>query len=199
MSDQPFASVRDEIRFFMDKGYQVSFGYFGALAALIAATKLQATTDVAATLGFPVGMLLAIAIVLLNVLYLSVAGGCLFGVLKRGYFILTNAGDAVDREVLVKAEWEVFVRSVRERLFANAFLDDMAWNVDNYYMVPILTFIVGVSVAALVYAWLADASTMARAVTVGLALLHLLPIATLMAVARLDGVCRKYVAAHKSE
>src|SRR5438067_2399770 len=82
-------AVKSEIAFFMEKSFQVSFGYAGAVAALTAGVAVENFRAVVEQTGLRICVVWALSLLVLDFIYLTTAGGCLFGVLKRGYFILS--------------------------------------------------------------------------------------------------------------
>ena len=139
MMEADAQAVRTEIAFFMEKSFQITFGYLGSAAALTAGVAIDDVRALIAQNGLEIGSLWAVALLVLNVLYLTAAGGCLFAILKRGYFILTQSNASS-----TDARWERFLRTQAYSVFGSKFLDRIAWNFDNFYMAPVL-FAIGVS------------------------------------------------------
>lgn len=181
--------VKREITFFMEKTFQVSFGYFGALIAFLAAFKLEIVQAAGQAIGTGGGVVIAWAVLLLDVIYLTVAGACIYAVLKRGYFILIRAAVADPLRA-----WEVFERAAEENPIRGDAVPGISWNVDNYYMAPIYILIVVISAVAAGYCLLVP-NTLARAIMGVLVSLHIFPAGwTLVAAKRMDGLCRRHLA-----
>ena len=176
MSDERLQAVKEEIRFFMEKSFQVSFGYVGALVALAAAIKFDVLVDVARASGMGQGVLLSCALVVVNNVYSTVAVACLFAILKRGYFILTSTPPSAEAQVSIHRQWEIYVRSSSNCLFASPSLNGLAWNVDNYYMLPVFALIQAVSVGAVVYPWCVESPLLIRIAIVLLYFMNLVVI-----------------------
>jgi hypothetical protein len=192
MNENTFSFVTDEIRFYMEKAFQVSFGYGGALVALIAAAKLEVFKDLAPS--YSTEYLLATTVLLLNVLYLALVTGCLFAILKRGYFILRQCSRE-ESEQKLHLEWEMFFRGSDDVRVTAAFMNRHAWNIDNYYLVPILVLIAVISGFASYHSWKAGTSTDAHVITAVLIVLHVIPAASLYFTHQLDVLCRQTIAA----
>jgi hypothetical protein len=146
-------AVKSEIAFFMEKTFQVSFGYLGALAALAAAAKLDVLTAAASLLDVRVRMVVVTAVLMANAVYLTLACGTLFAVVKRGLFIIQQTSlaqiDAAPRSIHL--DWEVFVRRPPPEVGAPAWGRVAAWNFDNFYMVPLFLLIACSSVGVAVF------------------------------------------------
>lgn len=181
--------AKSQIAFFMEKSFQVSFGYITALVALIAAAKLDVMSGLADKLTTSSAVLVALAILLLNTVYLSIGAACVFAILKRGLFLLTCAEHSDDQRGS-QVEWEIFVRRPPRPLYRRSVVSKLAWNVDNYYMVPVYVYIFAISGGAFAYGWAADSSMLARGSLVVIFCLHVIPVSALLATARLNRVCR---------
>lgn len=191
MNETRFDFVKDEIRFFMEKSFQVSFGYIGALIAIVATVKLDALDALARQLGMTTGLVVSVLILAMNGLYLTIAIACLFAILKRGYFILDNAPSATTAESDLHSKWETYVRSYSKDLFALRPLNHVAWNLDNYFMLPIFVLIMLVSVAAAFYPWVVESCLWFRLATLILLLANLTVLGFgTAATGRLDRLCR---------
>lgn len=184
--------IRSEIRFFMDKTFQLSLGYIGMIVASIAVVKFELVAALANRWGLPMGVLLCPFILVINSLYLTVSSAFVFAVLKRGYFILMNsAASTVTDDVRPYRTWEVWVRTGSDGLFGPPRMNALAWNVDNYYLIPLAALIGLLSVAVTVYPMIVDASPGVRAVVGVLFVAHLIPpVCILWATHRLDKLCR---------
>jgi hypothetical protein len=79
----------------MEKTFQVSFGYLGALVALVGAAGLDVMSVAADRLHLSVTALFCCGVLMVNVVYLSLAAGLLFATVKRGLF-LVMASDSRD-------------------------------------------------------------------------------------------------------
>src|SRR5229473_5059255 len=78
MAAEPdFALQKSEIAFFMEKTFQISFTYFGGLVAFFALSKTAVTSAVVKATGIPLGILAALVILLLNLLYVTLACACI--------------------------------------------------------------------------------------------------------------------------
>jgi hypothetical protein len=134
------SGIKAEIQFFMEKCFQASFGYLAGLFAVLALSRVDYVSDLASAAHMPVRSLISVIVLLLNLFYFTVIGSCLFAVLKRGYFILALGAESVD------AKWELFTR--RDRQKSARPMHALAWNIDNYYMLPIFGVLFVVSVIA---------------------------------------------------
>ena len=187
MTEGDAQAVKAEIAFFMEKSFQITFGYLGSAAALTAGVAVDDIRALLTEAGVEIGPLWAVILLVLNVMYLTAAGGCLFAVLKRGYFILIHSAASS-----TNARWERFLRTQTYPVFGLKVLDRIAWNFDNFYMAPVL-FAIGLSsVGASAYAWNAGSDPRVRWAVAGLLLLHALPVAIFLAISRLDYACRTY-------
>ena len=174
-SPESLARVKDEITFFMEKTFQISFGYLGALIALAAASGLDASRAVARELGLGTAPLFCTGVLLLNALYLSLAAGTLFATIKRGLYLIQQ-----DPGALGHRRWETYVRrSDDDSPFRPGALAFYAWNLDNFYMTPLFVLIAVVSVVTAVIG-VREADSALAATTVLLAAgMHAVPLAAL--------------------
>ncbi|HEY5058486.1 MAG TPA: hypothetical protein VII51_05660 [Gaiellaceae bacterium] len=161
------SGIKSEIQFFMEKCFQASFGYFAGLVALLAISKTSYVSAIARALDVPTTSLVSGVVLALNLCYFVLVLSCLFAVLKRGYFILTLPYRSLDRE------WEEFSRVQFETTSEHA-MGRYAWNIDNYYVIPILSLLFVVSVAAAAVG-LHSGPTVARLVIAALTVFHLIP------------------------
>lgn len=174
----------------MEKVFQVSFVYFAGIAAFFALSKSEVMTSIVRATGLPLGGLVAVVILLLNLVYVTLACACLFAILKRGLFILTHTSNPKTpaEQMSLHREWEVFVRD--DSSMGPGRMRNIAWNIDNYYMVPLLSVIVVASVTAAIMAAMSD-SFIIRIVAAALIMLHAIPIFILRQLSVLDRQCRK--------
>jgi hypothetical protein len=150
-TDSDFTSQKSEVSFFMEKTFQISFAYFGGLVAFFALSKTSFMTAIVQASGIRLGILVALIVMLLNLVYLTLACACLFAILKRGMFILKHSPRTAEAKVSVYVEWEKFVRD-DSMLPAGGRLRPLAWNIDNYYMLPLFAVIIISSAGAGWYA-----------------------------------------------
>jgi hypothetical protein len=133
MANDQFKDVKDEIRFFMDKSFQASFAYIGALVAAAYSVKLDVLSETSTLIGISSSVILSSILLLANFIFLTVNLGCIFAVIKRGIFIVASAERDSASSV---AEWEVFLQ------LKAAGLGFVAWNTDNLYLTPIVMVVV---------------------------------------------------------
>jgi hypothetical protein len=183
MTQESLSSIKNEITFFMEKSFQFSFVYVGAIFAGIASTKLEVMDILAAKLNTKPLLLVVTSILVLNLVYLTLAASCIFAILKRGYFILTHSSEDPEG---VLVSWEKFVRK------SNREFGDLGWNVDNYYVGVIYFLVLILSLAAFLYG-LFNYSGKGVAILFVLLALHILPIWALIQTAKLNAVCRRLI------
>ena len=128
MADKALKEVKDEIRFFLEKSFQVSFAYAGALAVTALSARLDVIRDLSQTTGLARSVILAFLILVNNAVYLSISLACSFALVKRGMFVL--ASDAGEADEILR-EWEKFLR------MPAAGFGKTAWNIDSYYLAPV--------------------------------------------------------------
>lgn len=175
MAAEPdFALQKSEITFFMEKTFQISFTYFGGLVAFFALSKTAVANAVVKATGIPVGILAALVILLLNLLYVTLACACIFAILKRGLFILKHSPRSPGSKEPLHIEWERFVRD-SSLMPARHRLRSLAWNIDNYYMVPLYALIVMSSLGAASYA-LAGGPLQAQIAAAILVFFYIIPV-----------------------
>ena len=167
--------VKSEIEFFMEKTFQVSFGYLGALVAIGAAVNLEIIDKVADRLRMSPVPLACALVLSANVVYLSLAAGTLFATLKRGLYLVEN--HSVDSSHL---RWESFLRDHNASVFRQRRLGFLAWNVDNFYMVPLFALIFAVSVVASVMGVASSDRTLDWIGLIALMALHAIPLQMLL-------------------
>ena len=146
MSGDVAGRVSDEIAFFMEKTFQLSFGYLGGLAALTFASGSSITSDLASALAIPTAIVIPVALLGANSLYMSLSIGTLFAAMKRGRFLMDLSADKSEQWL-----WERFLRSPSDSFRARAG-GQVLWNLDNFYMVPAFLLIATTSVVAAVLA-----------------------------------------------
>lgn len=177
-----FSGQRDEIKLYMDKGYQASFGYFAALVAVFAVSKTAYAADVAAAIGVSVVLATALFLLVTNLFYSIILLSCLFAILKRGLFILRMA-DSSDRD------WEVFARDPT-KFDVWASRGRIAWNIDNWFMIPVLVVILLVSVGA-VYVGIKQGGLYIKLSAFALFALHTIPAWMLISLSALSAECTR--------
>jgi hypothetical protein len=176
------SAQRDEIKLYMEKGFQASFGYFAALLAVLALGNSSYTTDFAKYLNINAADILLIFVLVTNLFYLILLTSCLFAILKRGLFILSDH-HAVERE------WEVFARDPSTfKVWQDK--NKIAWNIDNLFMVPVFLLIGIISVWAFVLGW-QSTSVPVRWIAIFVAVLHLFPIWMLFSLSVLNSECQR--------
>jgi hypothetical protein len=169
--------VKGEITFFMEKTFQISFGYLGALVALAAASGLDASQAVAKELGIGTAALFCTGILLLNAVYLSLASGTLFATIKRGLFLIEEDRDGSHRR------WETFVRKRKDPPFRRGGF--FAWNLDNFYMTPLFALIVVISIVTAIIGVREAAGALANAAVFAGVTAHILPLSMLVITGKL--------------
>jgi hypothetical protein len=192
-SGPDFASQKSEIAFFMEKTFQISFTYFGGLVAFFALSKTSFMKAVVQASGIRLGILVALVVILLNLVYITLACACLFAILKRGLFILKHNPYSGNSKASLYVEWEKFVRD--DSLMPTWHrLRQAAWNIDNYYMLPLFAVIIMSSAVA---SWYALAGGLLKAeVAVGILLfLYLIPGYMFYYMAVLNRECRRLLMA----
>lgn len=188
-TDPDFASQKSEVTFFMEKTFQISFAYFGGLVAFFALSKTSFMKAIVQASGVRLGILVALVVMLLNLVYLTLACACLFAILKRGMFILKHSPRSAESKASLYVEWEKFVRD-DSVLPAWARLRPLAWNIDNYYMLPLFAVIIMSSAAAGWYA-LAGEQTKGDIAATILIVLYVIPGYMTYYMAVLNRECRR--------
>jgi hypothetical protein len=187
--DLDFASQKSEIAFFMEKTFQISFTYFGGLVAFFALSKTNFMKAVVLTSGIRLGILVALVVMLLNLVYVTLACACLFAILKRGMFILKHSPRSSESKASLYVEWEKFVRD--DSLLPTWHrLRPLAWNIDNYYMLPLFAVIIMSSAGAGWYA-LAGGSLKGEIASAILIALYVIPGYMFYYMAVLNHECRR--------
>ena len=199
MSQGSIDAVKQEIHFFMEKSFQVSLGYVGTFVALAAVAKFDLLTKLSSFLGISVVAILSVAVLLINITYLTLASACIFATLKRGYYILLHAPENIENKFADYRHWEIFVRIADPPLVQKRFFNILAWNVDNYYMLPLFLFIGISSIFAVVYGWHASNQLISKVLFLCLSFLHIIPIACLSANGLLNNKCRERALSINSE
>lgn len=184
MNSESLQIIKSEITFFMDKSFQFSFVYVGAVFAGIASIKLDVIDTWAIKLHTTAETLLTILILLLNLVYLILASSCIFAILKRGYFFLAHSDQQPEGPLVV---WEKFVRK------ATGSFSTLGWNVDNYYVGVIWFFIFALSMCGFFYGILNATGTSVIVLSVLMAL-HGIPVWCLVQTAKLNRACRAKIA-----
>jgi hypothetical protein len=187
---EAFEETHAQIRFFMATTVRASFGYLTALAAVLTTSSSSYVQTAAETMGTTPAVLISETVLVLNLFYFTLVGGCLFAVLKRGLFILETGNEGTS------VCWETFSRLQRSRgkLWANA-AGRVAWNIDNLYMVPLFAVLAAGSLAASAIA-IDRASAWPLALAFALIVLHAVPGAMLFYVFALNRECQVAVIAN---
>src|ERR1700733_1434304 len=187
--ERDFAPQKAEVAFFMDKTFQISFTYFGGLVAFFALSKTDFMKAVVQASGIRLGILTALVILLLNLVYVTVACACLFAILKRGLFILKHSPRSSDSKASLYIEWERFVRD--DSLMPTWHkLRPLAWNIDNYYMLPLFAIILMSSAGAGWYA-IGDGVIKAKLSAIILIAFYAVPVYMFYYMAMLNNECRR--------
>lgn len=145
MSDGGLDLIKQDMLFYLDKTFQFSFVYVGAVFAVLAGAQSSVVNKLAFSFNIAHGdLIVPAAILLLNLLYLTLAMSCAHAILKRAYFMLDyrNATTVSDK---VLNEWERFTRNP-----VNGF-KVVTWNVDNYFPIAVYGMILFLSVFLSVY------------------------------------------------
>lgn len=188
-TDSDFASQKSEVSFFMEKTFQISFTYFAGLVAFFALSKTSFMKAVVQASSLHLGILVALVVLVLNLVYVTLACACLFAILKRGMFILKHGLRPGDSGVSLYMEWEKFVRD-DSLMPVSPRLRSLAWNIDNYYMLPLFGLIIASSVGAVWYVQ-ADGTTEAKIIAAILAFLYVIPGYMLYYMGVLNRECRR--------
>lgn len=188
--DQPATDgpVRAEIQFFMDKVFQVSLAYIVALGTLLAFANSAMVITYGGLAKMPPAALVANILLLLNVVYLTLTTACLFAVLKRGLFALTNKTQVSE----TWHRWEIFVRRDTDWPITKR-LPGLAWDIDNYYALPLTGLIIIMSGLAGAVCFTSNHIT-AIVAAAALLVLHAVPGWTAWQLRNLNIVCRQAVA-----
>lgn len=193
MGDDSINAVKQEIKFFMEKSYQISLGYVGSIIAVLAIVKMDVIKPLSQFLTITEKSTICIAILLINATYLTLASACIFATLKRGYFILLLDSQSDDFKINNYQYWEMFVREPNPPLLRIKFLNMLVWNVDNYHMMPLFMFIIISSTFATYYGLETSAGVLDYAMLIILSILHIIPMFCLISNAILNVKCRKQV------
>ncbi len=191
MGDDGLNVIKAEANYFQDEAFQVSFGYIGALFGLVALAALDGVDKLAKDIGTTPAAVLSLAILLLNVTYLTIAWGCIFATLKRGYFIIlrSNVGTEGTAEEVLR-DWEEFVR---EPVYQKRVVPGMGlvgWNVDNYFMLPMYVLIVVISLVALFVPLFSSISGVMKIVIGIVFISHVVPGAVMYWTGKMNVRCR---------
>lgn len=196
MTPRDIETVRSEISFWMEKCFQVSFGYLGALVAGVALSRRDALEPVSIAIAMKPEVLIPVLILLMNFAYVTVATACVFAVLKRGYYILLHPDEA-QLTTGSTSSWEHFVRRNTDHPFGSGMIGELAWNVDNYYMAPLFLFIFLGSILAFTIGWSAAECSWQKVVLLCAGCLHAIPAGAVLATGRLNSSCRAAMNAAK--
>lgn len=181
------SAQRDEIKLYMDKLFQASFGYFAALLALLAISKTSLSTDIAEIIKLDASEFLSIAILLTNWAYIILVCSCSFAIQKRVFFILCT-GPSSD------CEWEVFSQNP-SKFRAGSFGLISGWGIDRYAISPVLMIILAITVTAfyvLIHS-LVSCHEYIKYTAVFLLALYTVPIWMMVCMIRIGSECKRRV------
>jgi len=143
MDDNGLDLIKNEIVFFMEKSFQFSFVYVGAVFAVLATTKFELVDRLAQQLAVKPASVILVSLLVLNLIYITLASSCIFAILKRGHFILSQGGHT-KLQALVK--WEKFLRKSPDKF------GRLRWNIDNYFMWSTYGLVLMLTFGAVTYA-----------------------------------------------
>jgi hypothetical protein len=128
MSNGGLDLIKQDLAFYLEKTFQFSFVYVAAVFAVLAGAKVSAFQNFACSAMVPAIQLVLAAILLLNLLYLTLAISCAHAILKRAYFILDRKNCVGEGDIILRG-WEAFTRKRADGYILPAFF----WNMDNYF------------------------------------------------------------------
>lgn len=143
MSKDELGTIRGDMTFYLDKMFQFSFVYIAAVFAALAGAKATVVSEMSKTFCLNRLLIVFAAILLLNLLYLTLAGACGLAVLKRAYFILTHGNELSDGGNALVG-WEKFTRKSDKFPW-------LTWNMDNIFTVMVYIVVVVLSVFLVIY------------------------------------------------
>ncbi|WP_088741286.1 hypothetical protein [Haliangium sp. UPWRP_2] len=176
--------VKKEILFFMDKIFQFSFAYLGAILATLASVKFDVLKSISELFSVSAGYMFSALVMSVNFVYLVIASSCQFAVQKRGYFILRRAAPGIEL-----ARWEEFLRGKQLGY------STVSWNVDNLFGVVTYLLVLAFSAILCVFGW-RQACGSYRAILTMLAFFHLIPVWSLYQLFRLNVDCVAEIQRH---
>jgi hypothetical protein len=138
-----FKEIKEEIKFFMDKSFQVSFFYTAALVAYALGLRAELVKQIATATNLDGRVVLVLILLISNFVYLTISLSCSFAVIKRGLFILQFESREPDN---VLAEWERYIRIGPSRF------GFISWNIDNLYVGVVMALVFLLSFSGLVFA-----------------------------------------------
>jgi hypothetical protein len=179
-----FSGQRDEIKLYMEKGFQASCGSFAALVASLALSKTSYSEQIASTVGTAIDGMLMLLVLVLNLFYLVLLLSCLFAILKRGLFILRVASEP-------EKAWEIFARDPANfNVWRRGNYWDWAWNIDNWFMVPVVFVIVSITAVLAVVA-IHSMEPRTKYIAIAIVLLHVFPIWMAHSLYKLNRECHR--------
>lgn len=183
MSEQDLDFITKEINFYMDKQFQFSFIYTGALLAIIAGTKIEIFSQLSSIFNSTTLIIALWLISVLNLIFLIVISSSGYAVIKRGLFILSMVNNSKN---VYLVEWERFTRK------SYGDLRNLAWNIDNYYTAFIYAIGFITSIGVFIYA-VPNSAGFLQFTFIGISALHLIPLWSIFQLYKLNKICRSLV------
>lgn len=180
MATKDLGFIKDEIAFYMEKIFQFSYAYVGAVIVVIAGSKTEVLENLSDLLLTESQILISTMIIFLNLVYLIIACSSSYAILKRGYFILSqNNKDGIELYI----DWEKYNRSKGVKQ-----IDSLSWNIDNFYTLFIFAICFIFSII-LFSTTIRSSSGVVRIFQIALMLFHLFPIWAIFQISRLNKLC----------
>jgi hypothetical protein len=198
LDNEKHSTQRDEIKSYMDKSFQASFGYFAAIFAFL--TLGDTLSKAPYFVGLQSIDVISVAILLTSLSYLILISSCLFAIQKRIYFILCT-GPSYDYE------WEVFSQEptaidcqsthVKQTSWVTKKERDLSWKFDSYFVAPFLFIICAIAGFAIIKGC-ESSSKYIISVTSVLTVAYILPAWMIARIRILNSKCNRLAKSHLS-
>lgn len=146
MNNGELDTIKSDMTFYLDKMFQFSFVYVAAVFAALAGTKVRVVCEISKLFSVNELVIVFAGILLLNLLYLTLAGSCGFAVLKRVDFILAY-GNSLGNGGNALVGWERFTRGRK------GLIRSILWNIDNHFTALIYFVVATLSFPLFKYCW----------------------------------------------
>ena len=184
MASTDLGFIKDEIAFYMEKLFQFSYAYVGAIVVVIAGSNADILKNLSNIFESKTEIIISAIIIFLNLVYLIIACSSTYAILKRGYFILSQS-DTEGLELYIN--WERFNRRKGIKKIKNIY-----WNIDNYY--TLFIFVICFVFSVVLFTTVINSSSGGVSIFLWASIVgHIIPILAVIQIFKLVKICRDLI------